>query len=86
MDEIDWHAFPGPKYYDPGTVEEAFRSVISSRPGEGDPGSAIRWAVGNDHGGSLYPAAVGAARRLLEIIATTPGRPRVIALDVLLDW
>lgn len=86
VEEIDWHAFPGPEYYDPDRAEEAFRSVISSGRGEGDPGAAIRWAVGNDHGGSLYPAAVPAARRLLEIIAAAPGRPRVIALGVLLDW
>src|SRR2546423_14772067 len=46
----------------------------------------MRFAVGNDHGGTIYPAAVEATRAMLDIIAARPGRPRGTALGVLLDW
>jgi hypothetical protein len=46
----------------------------------------MRSAVGNDHAGTVYPAATAVAAEMLDIIATRPGRPRRAALDVLLDW
>ncbi|MFI0411378.1 hypothetical protein [Actinomadura sp. 3N508] len=42
--------------------------------------------VGNDHGGTLYPAAVMAVERLLEIVRDVPGPPRELALNIILDW
>ncbi|WP_155343170.1 hypothetical protein [Acrocarpospora pleiomorpha] len=42
--------------------------------------------MGNDHAGTLYPAAVAGTDVLLHIIATCPGPPRNAALWVLLDW
>jgi hypothetical protein len=42
--------------------------------------------VGNDHAGTLYPAAVAGTDVLLEIITEHPGLPRQTALCVLLDW
>jgi hypothetical protein len=53
---------------------------------EGDAGASFRSAVGNDHAGTLYPAAVAATNRLLDIIEHRPGAPRRAALNVLLDW
>ncbi|RSN60636.1 hypothetical protein DMH01_15190 [Amycolatopsis sp. WAC 04182] len=43
-------------------------------------------AVGNDHRGTLYPAAVPAVSVLLKVIRHLPGKPRIEALGVLLDW
>src|SRR5262249_25940266 len=51
-----------------------------------DAAEMMRFAVGNDHGGTIYPAAVEATRAMLDIIAAYPGEPRTVALCVLLDW
>ena len=43
-------------------------------------------AVGNDHAGTLYPAAVPATGILIEVVRDMPGKPRSEVLGVLLDW
>lgn len=83
---VEWAAIPGPLWYQPETVAEAFASLINTARGGHDPGHAVRSAVGNDHAGTLYPAAVIGTDVLLDIIARYPGPPRNIALGVLLDW
>ncbi|MFI6789979.1 hypothetical protein ACIBG4_21915 [Nonomuraea sp. NPDC050383] len=83
---VEWAAFPGPQWYRPETVAEAFATLIYISRGDHDPGHAVRSAVGNDHAGTLYPAAVIGTDVLLDIIARHPGRPRNVALGVLLDW
>ncbi|MEV4399582.1 hypothetical protein [Nonomuraea sp. NPDC049607] len=83
---MEWAAIPGPQWYQPETVSEAFTSLIKTARGGDDPGHAIRSAIGNDHAGTLYPAAVIGTDVLLDIIVRYPGPPRKIALAVLLDW
>ncbi|WP_327108515.1 hypothetical protein [Nonomuraea glycinis] len=83
---VDWAAIPGPKWYQPETVAEAFAALLRSTRDDLDQGHGIRSAVGNDHAGTLYPAAVAGTDALLEIIARRPGPPRQTALCVLLDW
>jgi hypothetical protein len=83
---VEWAAIPGPQWYEPETVAEAFATLIDTARGDHDPGHAIRSAVGNDHAGTLYPAAVIGADVLLDIIARYSGPARNIALGVLLDW
>jgi hypothetical protein len=80
MAAINWAAIPGPKYYHSADVEPAIQAIIDAPAQERDPGAALRDAVGNDHGGTLYPAAVAATSRLVEIIEDRPGAPRRAAL------
>jgi hypothetical protein len=82
----DWAEIPGPKYYRPWEVEPAMRSLAETTMETGDVGASVRWAVGNDHAGTLYPAAVVATSRLLDIIEQRAGAPRRAALQILLDW
>jgi hypothetical protein len=86
MVSINWATIPGPKYYHPADVESAIQSVVEAPVQERDPGAALRYAVGNDHAGTLYPAAVAATKRLLDVIQNRPGAPRRAALIVLIDW
>jgi hypothetical protein len=46
----------------------------------------MRFAAGNDHGGTIYSAGVAAAAAMLELIDMHAGDPRCRALAVLLDW
>jgi hypothetical protein len=83
---VDWAAIPGPRWYQPETVADAFAALLRSTRNDLDQGHSIRSAVGNDHAGTLYPAAVAGTDVLLEIITEHPGSPRQTALCVLLDW
>ncbi|MFI9556181.1 hypothetical protein [Nonomuraea endophytica] len=83
---MDWAAIPGPKWYQPETVAEAFAALQRSTHDGPDQGARIRSTVGNDHAGTLYPAAVAGTDVLLEIITDCPGPPRQAALCVLLYW
>ncbi|GAA3149187.1 hypothetical protein [Nonomuraea roseoviolacea] len=83
---VDWAAIPGPKWYRPEDIVKAFDDLLGSASSDRDEGYGIRSALGNDHAGTLYPAAVAGTDLLLEVIADHPGLPRRIALCVLLDW
>lgn len=81
-----WSEIPGPEYYSPNAVEIAFESLLDPAVHAKDAAASLRRAVGNDHAGTLYPAAVAATVRLIRIIESHPGKQREIALSVLLDW
>lgn len=83
---VDWAAIPGPRWYRPETVADAFTALLRSTRDDLDRGGGIRSAVGNDHAGTLYPAAVAGTDVLLEVVTEHPGLPRQTALCVLLDW
>ncbi|MFC4118367.1 hypothetical protein [Nonomuraea zeae] len=83
---VDWAAIPGPRWYQPEIVAEAFATLRRSARSDLDQEGGIRSAVGNDHAGTLYPAAVTGTDVLLEIITEHPGPARQAALCVLLDW
>lgn len=85
-EEVDWAAFPWPHPgdYDRKLILAALRAVEhGDRP---DPATLVRGAVGNDHRGTIYPAAVAMTEQLLAIAEHHPGRPRLVALTVLEDW
>ncbi|GGQ25265.1 hypothetical protein [Streptosporangium pseudovulgare] len=88
MEHADWDRVPGPTWYHPETARAAVETLARSA----DPQQAaraladLRYAVTNDHAGTLYPAAVPATSVLLEAIEERPGPPRQEALDALLDW
>lgn len=83
---VNWAAIPGPRWYRPEAVPEAIANLLRTTRNDLDQGGGIRSAVGSDHAGTLYPAAVAGTDVLLEIIAKHPGPPRNAALGVLLDW
>jgi hypothetical protein len=88
VDTVDWSRITDARAYssklaraavdalrDPRSAEHAARAVAD-----------LRYAVSNDHAGTLYPAAVPATTLFLAVIADLPGPPRREALDTLLDW
>lgn len=87
FETVDWSTIPGPPDYRPDNVLAALRSMLSpNAAGWAHPATMMRFAAGNDHGGTIYPAAVAATTAMLEITDRHPGPPRQAALDVLLDW
>ncbi|MCG5216925.1 hypothetical protein [Streptosporangium sp. KLBMP 9127] len=83
---VEWAAIPGPRWYQPETVTAAFADLAKAIHSDTDQGAGVRSAVGNDHAGTLYPAAVTGTDVLLGIISDRTGPPRDIALSILLDW
>ncbi|MFE5567396.1 hypothetical protein ACFQ68_20595 [Amycolatopsis japonica] len=85
---VDWIAVPGPAWYRPDAAADAVRDLAASVSADGAALAVGRLvdAVGNDHRGTLYPAAVPAVSVLLKVIRDLPGKPRIEALGVLLDW
>jgi hypothetical protein len=88
MDSADWTQIPGPPGYEPAGARAAEAALTrAASPGHARQAVAdLRFAVSNDHRGSLYPAAVPAVSLLLRVIGTMPGGPREEALSALLDW
>ncbi|GGK61963.1 hypothetical protein Ppa06_60860 [Planomonospora parontospora subsp. parontospora] len=88
VEHMDWDRIPGPAWYLPKDARAAMEALVRSA----DDGQAaraladLRYAVTNDHAGTLYPAAVPATSVLLEAIGERPGPPRQEALNALLDW
>jgi hypothetical protein len=84
---VGWSAIPGPSAYRPETVLAALRAMLSPKATAwADPATMMRFAAGNDHGGTIYPAGVAATAAMLEVIDMHPGDARRAALAVLLDW
>jgi hypothetical protein len=87
--DVEWAAFPWP---DPGTYDRrqilsALRAVVAPHPKDwADAGTLVRLAVGNDHRGTVYPAAVAMTEKLLTVAESYPGDPRWVALTVLESW
>lgn len=83
--EIDWTQLPGPKWYKPTSVPKAFHALLladdeaSAREACND----MLFAVGNNHAGSLYPAAAVAVHEVLRIAEERTGWVRSAALDIL---
>jgi hypothetical protein len=88
MDTASWARIPGPPGYEPARAREAAEALTrAASPGQATQAVAdLRFAVSNDHRGSLYPAAVPAVSLFLQVIDTMPGGPREEALGALLDW
>jgi hypothetical protein len=85
---VEWAHIPGPKWYRPELAAAAADALArADNPGRAVQAVAdLRYAVSNDHAGSLYPAAVPAAGVLVQVILERPGKPRAYALSALLDW
>ena len=88
-DDVDWAAFPWPDPgdYDRRKILSALRAVVAPHPKDWtDAGTLVRFAVGNDHRGTVYPAAVAMAEKLLMVAESYPGHPQWVALAVLEAW
>jgi hypothetical protein len=88
VETVDWARIPGPPCYKPQDAQAAVESLARA-VSTGQAARAVadlRYAVSNDHGGLLYPAAVPATRVFLEVIRERPGSPRQEALNALSDW
>jgi hypothetical protein len=85
---VSWEQIPGPPGYRPGVARAAAQRLAAASSPEqaGRAVAGLRFAVSNDHCGSLYPAAVPAVTIFLQVIDTMPGSPREEALAALLDW
>jgi hypothetical protein len=87
--EVDWAAFPWPRPDDCDVpkILNALRAVVDARPTDWDQAARmVRFAVGNEHRGTVYPAAVAMTEQLLAVAARYPGTPRWVALGVLESW
>lgn len=87
--DVDWAAFPWPEPGDdnPAQIRSALRAVVEPhRKDWADPATMVRFAVGNDHRGTVYPAAVAMTGQLLMIIENHRRGPRWWALAVLESW
>ncbi|MEU1737626.1 hypothetical protein [Streptosporangium sp. NPDC020145] len=88
MEQVDWSRIPGPRWYHPESARAAVEALgrSSSAQQAARALADLRYAVTNDHAGTLYPAAVPATGVLLRAIDERPGAPRQEALNALLDW
>jgi hypothetical protein len=87
--DVRWAAFPWPdtRADNEEHILAALRAVMKpSRKDWSDAGTLVRFSVGNDHRGSIYPAAVAMTEILLFIAREYTGEPRRVALSVLEDW
>jgi hypothetical protein len=88
--EVDWAAYampPSAQWYEPGDVPAAFRRLlaVSSRREGQAASSAVLFAIGNDHEGTLYPAAAPAAPLPVRVAREHQGWVRWAALETLID-
>jgi hypothetical protein len=88
VDAIDWSRVAGSRWYRPEDAQAAVDALRDSSSAEAAATAVarLRYAVSNDHAGTLYPAAVPATTVFLEVIADQSGPARGEAVDALLDW
>ena len=91
VDAVDWAAYgipPCPLGYVPERVPLAFRrlSAVSSWEEAAKAYSDMLFAVGNNHAGCLYPAAVPAAPLLARIVGERSGWPLWAAMEILIEF
>ena len=91
VDAVDWAAYsmpPSVEDYEPERVPRAFDRILSASNEEQgrDAYDAMLSAVGNNHAGWLYPAALPAAKLIIRIARECGGFVRWSALEVLIEF
>ena len=83
----DWRSFPGPNSYRAEDVEPALTELGRAKDERSaqDAYNRVLLAIGNSHRGTLYPAAVAAAPRILEVALQSAGWARYAAFEVLVE-
>lgn len=87
--KTDWQQYKGPKDYSYRKVYPAFEDMILLRKEENKwkVNSNFKYALGNDHGGTYYPAVLSGLPLLIDLVMHSPHEPvRNCALEVLCDW
>ncbi len=97
FNEVDWDSFPGPTYehegrvvemYDPRKVPRALRTLTEATSEElaWNAHDHFLFSIGNDHRGTLYPAAAAAMPFVVDIARRTDCVwASFAALNVLID-
>ena len=90
VDEVDWHGYsmpPSEQWYRADDVPAAFRLLVatSSQDAGWDAYNRMLFAIGNNHAGCLYPAAVPAVPLLTRVVRELLGWPRWSALEILIE-
>ncbi len=88
---VDWAAYamaPSMRWYRPDAVPAAFELLLAaSNEDEGRAAyDAMLFAVGNNHAGLLYPAAVPAAPLLVRAARESQSWVRWAALEILIEF
>ncbi|UUV29886.1 hypothetical protein NQK81_34765 [Amycolatopsis roodepoortensis] len=88
--KVDWPGYsmpPSEQWYRSDDVPEAFRILVAaSNQKEGrDAYNRMLFAIGNNHAGCLYPAAVPAVPLLIRVVRELRGWPRWSALEILIE-
>lgn len=94
--QLDWTKYLEPEYYDPEIISyypervaEALIALENFDESDAPHGiaSKVRFAVGNDHRGTYYPAALEAIDLIIELSNTSEDeRVRKCAYGILHDW
>jgi hypothetical protein len=91
VDAVDWAAYampPSQRWYSPEQVPAAFRRLLLAS-GQAEARAAydrMLFAVGNNHAGCLYPAAVPAAPLLARVVRERWGWARWAAIEILTEF
>lgn len=91
IDAVEWAAYampPSPLGYRPEPVTAVFRRLLaaSSWAEASAAYGEMLFAVGNNHAGCLYPAAVPAAPLLARIVRERSGWTQWAAMEILIEF
>ncbi|MEN9361173.1 MAG: hypothetical protein RL095_2708 [Verrucomicrobiota bacterium] len=84
LKDFDWSMIPGNEYYIPEHVTPAILGLAFPEKDK-DVTSDARWALGNDHCGTYYPALIWALPFLNEILISGTEEGRNATIGYLFD-
>ena len=88
VNSIDWTKYSGPKYYDPLKARDAMLKlvVLSEESQNNATYNEVLFAIGNNHGGTYYPAIQGALKIITSVALSHEVEvARNCALEILID-
>jgi hypothetical protein len=87
LNSVRWQDIPGPEDYDPSAVIPALLSIgsVTDMNSLNETSNRCLYALGNNHRGTLFPAAIWAVPFLAWYAVEGRGWVRFAALDILTD-
>ncbi|WP_153798776.1 hypothetical protein [Foetidibacter luteolus] len=89
VESTNWKAFRGPEYFNPDSVAPALSSLIHLRQ-DNDKWKVynnVLFAIGNNHGGTYYPAVLSALPLLVRLLKTTENEvTRNCIFEIFSEW
>jgi len=88
LNALDWNQYSGPEYYDSEEVHGALLQLItlSLESENTNVYNRVLFAVGNNHGGTYYPAILGALEFIVSVAVSHETEiARNCALNMLID-